>query len=279
MPTQPWMIKAAETAHCQRLHRNKILAKKIFSSDKAFTMTICILGEIMFFLHRPTKRFIASLLLFLQVPNYVLLAAAEKRNSVRKTEIEQTNLEIEKPSYFLNLPLSFGAGFLGTMVGITATAIISMPILSISGDCQIKISGHSSGSGGCTEAGYNARNIFLSVGGILGAFVSVHFVSRWLGFRHKWWQTLLGATVGILPFSYYYYHVQRDTINSVPTGGSDNPHLDYGIVSVVLSTMLFTYAGSLYHELADPVSQVELRPTGTAAAPEIYGKLGYRLRF
>lgn len=225
------------------------------------------------------------LILLLFVSNDLLAIKKLKSDSTPKTGVNQTgvateNTDSQESSYFLNLPLSFGAGFFGTMVGMTATTIfIGMPVLSITGDCKFKLSGHSSGAGGCTEAGYNSQNVILSAGGILGAFVSVHFVSKWLGLRHKWWQTLIGATIGIFPFSYYYYYVQRGTIDSVPTGGSDNPHLDYGIVSVVVGAMLFTYAGSLFQELRNSVAQVEMRPTGAAATTEIYGKIGYRFRF
>lgn len=231
---------------------------------------------------RPRINLIAVFLISTMLPNFI--AASAKPSVTPKSDIEAPNPRTndrssDEPAYLLNLPLSFGAGFLGTMFGVTVAALIGMPILSISGDCKITLSGHNSRNESCTEAGYNAQNFLLSAGGIVGAFTSIHFVSRWMGFRHKWWQSLIGATIGIAPFSYYYYHAQRGSLGSTSTGGSENPHLDYGIVSVVLSTMLFTYIGSFYDEFTAPISKIEQRPIGTFGKNEVYGSVGFRFRF
>lgn len=231
---------------------------------------------------RPRINLIAMFLISTMLPNFI--TAATETSVTPKSDIEALNprtndRSTNKPAYLLNLPLSFVAGILGTMSGVTAAALVGMPILSIYGDCKITLSGHNSGNGGCTEAGYNAQNFLLSAGGIVGAFTSIHFVSKWMGFRHKWWQSLIGATIGIAPLSYYYYHAQRGSLGSIPTGGSENPHLDYGIVSVVLSTMFFTYIGSFYDEFTAPISKFEPRPIGTFEKNEVYGSVEFRLRF
>jgi len=198
----------------------------------------------------------------LLILTHIEFAFAEETTS--GAEIKEPISKKEKVGmYLLNVPTSFVTGFIGFGVGIMIGAIFSLPVTAITGVCRPTF-GPSGGSANCSEAGLNTTNALMSVGGSIGTFGAVYATSKAFGLKHKFWHTLMGSVLGIIPFSYYYYRVTHRPASSPANtsnriDGSSNPHLDYGSLSAVFSALLFTYIGSIYHEFDEPKMAVKMK--------------------